>query len=138
MHTEVTTNHDQSLIRVFIPVRMKRHAGRKTLISPQGQSINADRDHQQDKTLLKNLINAHRWQRMLDSGKYSSISDLCRGEGIAKGNISTVIRMVTLAPDIQEAILNGQHPNHLTRADFVGVFPVDWIEQREGFGFSEH
>ncbi|MFT5084200.1 MAG: hypothetical protein ACI9Y1_002253 [Lentisphaeria bacterium] len=135
MHSEVTANHDLSLIKVFIPVRLKRHVGRKTLISPQGQSINADRDHQQDKTLLKNLINAHRWQWILDSGKYTSISDLCRGEGITKDNISTVIRMVTLASDIQEAIINGQHPNHLTRADFVAVFPVDWMAQREGFGF---
>ncbi len=137
MHTEVTINDDKSLITVFIPVRLKRHAGRKTLLSPQGRAINPDRDQQQDRTLLKNLVDAHRWQRQLDAGKYTSVSDLCRGEGISPGNISTVIRMVTLAPDIQEAILNSQHPNHLTRADFVRAFPVDWVAQRKYFGFSD-
>lgn len=131
----VTTSEDGSIITINVPISFKRHGGRKTIIAPSGQAINQDRDEKQDITLLKNLINAHRWQRMLESGRYSSITKLCTSENIAKGNIVTVIRMINLAPDIQEAILSSTHPTLLTRANFVKVFPAEWTKQREYFGF---
>ncbi len=137
MNTEatVTTNEDGSIITINLPISFKRHGGRKTIISPQGCKLNEDRDEKQDFTLLKAIVNAHRWQKMLYEGKYDSISRLCEGEGIAKGNMSTILRMVNLAPDIQEAIIKGTYPNHLTRANFVRKFPVEWSKQREIFGF---
>ena len=107
------------------------------MIMPDGAPVNADRNRSHDETLLKNLVNAHRWQRMIDSEQYPSISQLCEGEGMTQGNISTVMRMVTLAPDIQEAILYSTHPAHLTRAHFKANFPICWKEQREHFGFPE-
>ncbi len=132
----IAVNEDQSLITIDIPIEFQKRGGKKTIINPDGHSINRDRNDKHDIVLIRNLVQAHYWQRMITSGKYGSINQLCDGENLPKGNIVTVIRMVTLAPDIQHAILNSTHPSHLTRADFVKPFPHLWKEQRKYFGFS--
>ncbi len=132
----ISVSDDNAIITVFIPVSFKRHGGKKVIISPQGVPVNSDRDKNKDWTLLKNLVAAHRYQRMIYTQKYPSISELCVGEDISKGHIVTVMRLVTLAPDIQESILNNTYPPHLSRADFVKPFPLIWEDQRKYFGFS--
>jgi len=51
--------------------------------------------------------------------------------------VSQIIRLVNLAPDIQEAIVNGTHPRDLTLADLikVKVLPRLWREQKALLGF---
>lgn len=49
--------------------------------------------------------------------------------------VSRILRLTLLAPDIQEAILFGEHPRTLTLADLMAPFPRDWDEQRKKFGF---
>lgn len=138
MNVDIRVNQDQSIITIAIPISLKRRSGKKTIIAPSGGAINEDRNQKHDAVLLKNLVNAHRWQAMLDDGTYASINQLCAGENIPKGNITTVIRMVNLAPDIQQAILYGTHPAYLTRADFVKPFPDLWKKQKDYFGFEEN
>ena len=134
--TDITTDESNGLITLFIPVIWNKHGGRKSITAPDGHRLNQDRNKKADATLLKALVQAHTWQRMLNDGLYPSISKLCQGEKISKGNIASVMRMVTLAPDIQEAIINATHPCHLTRADFIKGFPALWEEQRAEFGFK--
>lgn len=132
----ITVNADQSIVTIDIPITFKRRGGKKTIIAPDGHAVNDDRNEKQDRILLKTLVNAHKWQRMLDSGKYESISKLCEGEDLSKGYTARVIRMVTLAPNIQEKILNMQCPGHLYRENFVKAFPAGWDEQRRHFGIT--
>jgi hypothetical protein len=42
----------------------------------------------------------------------------------------------TLAPDIVEALINGEEPNGLSLAKLTQTFPEDWTEQRRQFGFA--
>jgi hypothetical protein len=69
--------------------------------------------------LLNALIRAHRWNRWLNKGKYSNVNQIADEEGIRSPSCaSRVLRLVLLAPDIQEKILHSTHPATLTLADF--------------------
>jgi hypothetical protein len=53
-------------------------------------------------------VRAWRWQRLLDTGVYTSASEIGETEGINKSYVSRILRLITLAPDIVEAILQGR------------------------------
>jgi hypothetical protein len=63
---------------------------------------------QPDGTLIKALARAWRWQRMLDEGAYSTVSEIGDAENISKSYVSRILRLALLAPDIVEAILAGR------------------------------
>lgn len=89
-----------------------------------------------DITLINALIRAHRWNRWLARGKYDSVKEIATDEGITSPSYaSRILRLVLLAPDIQEAILSSTHPANLTLADFMDPFPHVWELQRKQFGF---
>jgi hypothetical protein len=62
---------------------------------------------QPDGTLIKALVRAWRWQRMLDEGIYTSVSEIGDAENISKSYVSRILRLALLSPDIIEAILAG-------------------------------
>ena len=136
MKPTINLNREGNLIQIFIPAQLGRHAGRKTILSPTGQPVNPDRNEEADVTLLNAMIKAHRWNRWLIKGKYSSVKKIAADEGIRSPSYaSRILRLTLLAPDIQEMILNSTHPATLTLADFMDPFPQLWELQRKQFGF---
>jgi hypothetical protein len=69
-----------------------------------------------DPALLKALARAFRYQRLLDEGRYASISEMAAAERIERGYLGSLLRLTLLAPDIVEAILGGPQPHALTDA----------------------
>jgi hypothetical protein len=55
---------------------------------------------QPDATLVKALARAWRWQRMLDEGVYTTVSEIRDAENISKSYVSRILRLAFLAPDI--------------------------------------
>ena len=53
--------------------------------------------------LVKALARAFRYQRMLDEGRYASISEMAKAEKIERGYLGTLLRLTLLAPAIVEA-----------------------------------
>ena len=80
---------------------------------------------------MKALANAHRWQRMLDSGDYATIGELAAAERVNPSYLSRVRRLTLLAPDIVEAILDGRQRAEMTLAVLMRPFPVEWRKQVE-------
>ena len=62
---------------------------------------------QPDGVLVKALARAWRWQKLLDRGAYSSVTEIAEAERISKSYVSRILRLALLAPDIVEAILGG-------------------------------
>ena len=50
--------------------------------------------------------------------------------------MARILKLTTLAPDIIEALINGEEPNGLSLAKLTQTFPEDWTEQRRQFGFA--
>ena len=74
-------------------------------------------------------MRAFRCKRMLESGEYTSISELAEKEGIAPSYMTRVLRLTLLAPDIVEAILDGTQGPEMTLARVLEPFPVEWMAQ---------
>ena len=83
-----------------------------------------------DPALVKTLARAFRYQRMLEQGRYASITELAEAEKLDRGYVGRLLHLTLLAPDIVEAILAGRQPEGLTLAVLAGGVPVGWDVQR--------
>jgi hypothetical protein len=98
----VESSLDGSTLVVRIPMRFQRRGGRKRIVAPNGSAIVPASKPQPDGTLVKALARAWRWQRLLDSGVYASVSDIGDAENISKSYVSRILRLALLAPHIVE------------------------------------
>ena len=86
-----------------------------------------------DPALVKALARAFRYQRLLDEGRYASISEMAAAERIERGYLGTLLRLTLLAPDIVEAILDGRQPDGLALPRLMEPLEPAWAEQRKVF-----
>ena len=122
-------------ITVRVPLAIRRRPGRKTVVVPTGSS-SAVEQTRADPTLLKALARAFRWQRMLDDGRYGSISEMAAAEKIERGYLGKILQLTLLAPNIVEAIVNGRQGDGVTLPGLmVGVGGL-WAERPGGFGMN--
>ena len=119
-------------ITVRIPLTIRRRPGRKTIISPNGDQWTSAGgiSSRADPAMVKALARAFRWKRMLDQGRYGSITEVAASEKIDRGFVGTLLRLTLLAPDIIEAILDGRQPAGLGLPALLKPFPVEWDRQR--------
>jgi hypothetical protein len=133
MMSSVETRLEGSTLVVRIPMRFQRRGGRKRIVAPDGSELTPSSKPQPDGTLVKALARAWRWQRMLDEGVYTSVSEIGDAENISKTYVSRILRLALLAPDIVEAILDGRQPAELQLEDLLEGFPLAWEGQRVRF-----
>ena len=90
-------------------------------------------------TLIKALARAHRWKKMLDDGRYGTVTELAAGEKLDRGYLGSILMLTLLAPDMVEAILDGRQPAELGVHVLREGFAVEWEEQRRNVftGLSE-
>ncbi|WP_431301354.1 hypothetical protein [Sediminicoccus sp. BL-A-41-H5] len=87
--------------------------------------------------MAKALARAFRYQRMLDVGRYATISEMAEGEGIERGYLGSLLRLTLLVPEFVEAILDGQQPDGVTLPALMKPLPASWDEQREQAGLQQ-
>ena len=93
-------------ITVRVPLTIRRRPGRKTVVMPVGaQGLVPTRA---DPALLKALARAFRWQKLLDEGRYASISEMAAAEKIERGYLGKLLQLTLLAPAVVEAIVEGR------------------------------
>ena len=130
---KITLQRDGESIRIHIPLKFKKRGGRKEIITPDGlPPVVLDRKPYQ-KPLVIALARAHRWQKLLDEGEVRSISELARRFQVDASYVSRIIRLTLLAPNIVEAILNGQEPSGLSLEKLTMAFSSVWTVQKSSF-----
>ena len=100
--------------RAFLGPRWRTHTGVEPLV---------------DSTLVKAIARAFRWQKLLETGRYTTIREIANAERINPSYVSRVLRLTLLAPATVEAILDGRASAGPTLAEAMGVFPVVWKMQ---------
>lgn len=125
---------DGDTIVVFVPMTWKRRGGRKVIIAPDGSDAWAPAKPRPDETLIRALARAHRWQRMLEEETYRSINALAEAEKINRAYICRLLNLTLLAPDVQDAILNGRQPKGMQLEELVKAIDSQWVNQRRQFG----
>ena len=123
-------------LQIHIPMLIRRMRGRKQIISPQaldGQIPGAAEPVQA--AVIQALSRAFSWAEILESGQVNSISELARNLEVDGSYVTRILKLTTLAPDIVEAIINGEEPDGLSLARLIRSFPEEWSEQHTLFGF---
>jgi len=79
--------------------------------------------------LIRALGLAHYLQRLIDEGKFRSITDIAAAEGIDVTQVRRLLRLTLLAPTVVDNLL--ANPDVAINLDSVlrRVMPLDWREQ---------
>jgi hypothetical protein len=115
-------------LTVHVPMAFRKRSGRKLMLAPSGTEIWPSARVHVDSVLVKAIVRAHRWKRMLAA--YTSITELAQAEKINQSYLCRILRLTLLAPDIVEGALNGTHSPEFTLERAVKPLPVDWKDQR--------
>ena len=99
-------------------------------MTPVRDSADAALPTRADPVLVKALARAFRYQRLLEKGRYASISEMAAAERIERGYLGRLLRLTLLAPDIVEAILDGRQQHGLGLPKLTEPLPSAWAEQR--------
>ena len=113
-------------ITVRVSLTVRRRPGRKTVVMPgdEGAPVRV----RADPALVKALARAFRWQRMLDDGRYGSISEMARAEKIERGYLGKMLQLTLLAPDVVEAVLAGRRSDEISLPILLGGLSALWGE----------
>jgi DNA invertase Pin-like site-specific DNA recombinase len=122
----------EGLIEFTVPTVLKRRGVEAKLVVSTAQGEIAA----PDENSIAMLVRAHRWLDQLAKGEIGSAREISRREKIDTSEISRIIRLAFLAPDIVEAVLAGRQPVELTPRHLMrGELPLEWHRQRRLLGF---
>ena len=117
-------------LTLSVPIQFKRRAGRKQVTLPSGEPAKPRPWDTATTALQLAFARGHRWLAMLESGEAKSLREIAALEGVDNSYVSRMVNLTTLAPDIVDAILLNELPDHLTLFDFAVDPPALWDEQR--------
>ena len=124
-------------LRIHIPMRIRRMRGRKMIFAPQALDGGVpDSSSEVQGAVVQALARAFSWSEAIENGEFSSVAELARHLDIDNSYVARILKLTTLAPDIIEAILNGEEPSGLSLARLIRTFPLGWEQQRVLFGFT--
>ncbi|MEI6414918.1 MAG: hypothetical protein WCP34_11765 [Pseudomonadota bacterium] len=83
----------------------------------------------EESPLVRALGLAYHWRGLMESSRFKTLSEIAEAEGLDKGQVSRMMRLTRLAPDIVADVLAGKGEFRLERLMRQGV-PRDWEEQR--------
>jgi hypothetical protein len=131
---ELTTVASETLgdsaiqVEVTLPVRPRRHESAKGAQPDQGSTAGS---RPQIPRITRLMTLAIKFQDMVDRGEVRDYADLARLGYVTRARITQIMNLLMLAPDIQEAILEGSGELRLTERDARDLTRlVCWCEQR--------
>ena len=117
-------------VTITIPFRVAKRGGRKEVQLPPGTH-----NRSPDYTLIKAVARAYRWRQTLEDGDMGTIAELAEHEKISPSYLTRVMRLTLLAPDIIEAILDGNPPS-VGMTELLDPMTPVWAEQRVELGYE--
>ena len=122
---------DLDSIVLSIEAKLRRAGKGKRLVIENGAEAEVG--------LVATIAEALAIRNQLLSGPDDSIEAMIERLGIARGRLTSLVRLSYLAPDIVRAILEGRQPIELTTTRLLQrskELPHDWKEQRLFLGFA--
>lgn len=105
----------------------RRGSDMKLIVHPNGATPPAP-----DRTLIAALAKGCAWFEDLQTGAAASMAAIARREYVSTTQVSDLVELAFLAPDIKALILSGKQPCELTLAELKRRYPLplSWMEQR--------
>ena len=119
---------------IIIPMQFKRRGGRKEIIVPRNAknvSPAVAENPAVQKPLAVAVARAHRWQSLLDQGRYNSMNDLADAARLDRSYVRRLLNLTLLSPNLVRAILEGREPSGLSISQLMAGVPERWEEQVE-------
>ena len=116
---------------IVVPFQIRHLGPRQSIVLDCGSKFS----NVVNEPLPKNIILAHQYAQMLESGRYDTVLELAKALKLDRSYVARTLTLVNLAPDIIVAVMQGKTPPEMTLAKAVNTLPEDWQEQRELFGF---
>ncbi|WBV41601.1 hypothetical protein [Pseudoroseomonas cervicalis] len=116
-------------LTVHVPLAIRRRGGRKRVVAPEGAPGVTVLSTRADPALVKALAWGFRYRKLLDQGRYASITEMAAAEKIDRGYLGRLLQLTLLAPEIVEAILDGRQPEGITLVGLLEPFSVFWGKQ---------
>ncbi len=127
-------------METFIPWTLVKRGVRREIITPvdapevfreEVSRQRQDRQAAEDSALTKALGLAHYWQRLLEEGRYGSITEIAAAEGMDVGQVSRIAKLAQLAPEIIEAGIAGNGNAPSLESLFRRLISADWSAQKQ-------
>jgi DNA invertase Pin-like site-specific DNA recombinase len=129
-----TEMQERNEFALDLPVRFRRRGVEMKLVITDERK----RPPAPDPHLIAAVAKGRHWFAQLRDGEVQSVRDLAECHGVNQGDVSRILPLGLLAPDIIEAILAGRQPIEMTakRLKRIRDLPVSWAEQRRILGFA--
>jgi DNA invertase Pin-like site-specific DNA recombinase len=126
---------DDEHLQLVCPVRMKSRGGRTWLLAPAvGKAVAGAHP---DRSLIQALRKAHELVASHGLLPTSRGGETLDARSLTDPYLRRVLRLAFLAPDIQQAILDGAQPSGLKLKQIIlRPIPFCWEDQRRAFGFE--
>ncbi len=91
-----------------------------------------------DRSMLRLLVQAHRYREMMLEGQGRTMRDLAREVDVGHPYFSRIVKLGFLAPDVVKAVLRDRHPPELTakRLSLHTKLPNAWEDQISALGIA--
>jgi hypothetical protein len=97
----------------------------KRIFLPAGEQKSAP-----NQILIKAVVRAHAWRRMLESEDGLSVRQLAARQNLSHRYINRLLPLAWLAPDVVEAIIVGTQLPEVSLDQLTAEFPIEWADQR--------
>ena len=127
-------NEDDQPITASAPFQLRRRGIEAKLVIPGSTRGSSE----PDANLNRLVAQARSWFEELAAGKAASVNDIAEREKMNTADVSRVLPLAFLAPDIVTKILSGDQPTELTayKLKTIKALPSDWQAQRLALGFE--
>jgi site-specific DNA recombinase len=115
-----------------LPIRLRRRGVEMRLVIDSSGSSPS----RMDPVLLKTVARAFRWFEALATRQAKSVAELAAREGVNERYIRSLMHLAFLAPEVVEAIAQGNQPAELTTKALLTRIdlPLNWLGQMQAFG----
>lgn len=107
---EITNKNGDTQIETFVPWKLIKRNIKREIISPVDTPVQSEvkitPKQEEDSPLLRALGLAYYWQRLLDEGKFKSLTEIAIAEDMNLSQVSRIARLAQLSPEIIEICLN--------------------------------
>ena len=118
-------------VTVTLAARRGRTRDVGATVAPGASEATASPPPERVPRVARVLALAHHWQGLIRSGTVRNQADLARLVGVSRARVTQVMRLLHLAPDIQEAVLDGAADGPRAEMALRKIADaVSWVEQR--------
>ncbi len=133
-HPNSGVEREEDLVEITAPIRLKRRGVEaKLVIEAAGY-----RPTEPDKKLVALVAKAFHYIDDLAEARAATVRELAQQNNVKESDVSLILPLAFLAPDIIESIVSGRQPFELRayKLKRTSALPFSWEEQRRLLGFN--